>query len=169
MFVGLDIFFGNEKKRPEIIKSVLNKLRSIEDWFQNQRKFAFYSSSILIVFEGDSTSVQTPKKLRRHLSRPPLTHRESNVLTNAKSCIDVNCPTERQWRGSFHRSLSENAWNSNRTDDENSKNNDENNKDNDVELKMIDFTHVWNTEQQDQNYLFGLQNVIHHVELLLER
>ncbi|KAL8604239.1 hypothetical protein ACOMHN_014807 [Nucella lapillus] len=52
--VGLGKFFGMESGhlRKDVVRAVLEKLHRIERWFQVQRTFAFYSSSLLIIYSS---------------------------------------------------------------------------------------------------------------------
>ena len=35
-----------------IVSNFLNRLKALEQWFLNQRKYTFYASSLLLVYEG---------------------------------------------------------------------------------------------------------------------
>ncbi|XP_076453643.1 uncharacterized protein LOC143288864 isoform X2 [Babylonia areolata] len=52
---GLGKFFGlhNGRLRKDVVHALLIKLRHLERWFQVQRTFAFYASSLLIVYSSD--------------------------------------------------------------------------------------------------------------------
>lgn len=59
-------YFGLESIEPSLltirlkaITNVLLKLRSLQHWFQNNTSFCFYSSSLLIAYEGDTTLNET--------------------------------------------------------------------------------------------------------------
>jgi len=51
---------NNHNNRHSIISSVLSQLKEIQQWHMHKNKsFAFYASSILIVYEGDTTTAAT--------------------------------------------------------------------------------------------------------------
>lgn len=51
----LRLFIDNGKiKRYDVYEKVLIKLEEIQDWFKNQKRFQFYSSSLLIAYDGAS-------------------------------------------------------------------------------------------------------------------
>lgn len=37
-----------------------------------------------------------------------------------------------------------------------------------ADVRMIDFTHVFNVNETDENYLYGLQNLISNLQQLLD-
>ncbi|KRX43095.1 Inositol polyphosphate multikinase [Trichinella murrelli] len=50
------------------VEGILMEMKAIEKWFQRQRLFAFYSSSILLAYEGEASSTSiTAKKPSVHM------------------------------------------------------------------------------------------------------
>lgn len=82
-------------------------MRAINRWFDEQTVFQFYSSSLLIVYEGDSAQL-----------------------------------------------------------DEASDNDKDSDKGKQIssDVRMIDFTHVFQMPKRDENYLKGLVTLIQHIE-----
>ena len=58
LFLGFQYFFPKVHKQC-IIKNVLHHLQHIQTWFQVQRRYSFYSSSLCIVYEGLSERYNT--------------------------------------------------------------------------------------------------------------
>lgn len=124
---GLGLFFKQGKHyRKDCIQAVIDKLKKIEAWFLKQKKYAFYASSLLIVYDA---SIDTSNG-----------HDEEDIALckqsdNTTSCLDYS-------HGNKPRSY--------------------------VDVRMIDFTHVFPSDEPDDNYIFGLQNLIKHLESLME-
>lgn len=158
---GLGKFFLIDKgMRKDVLKVVVEKLKGLETWFLEQRIYAFYASSILIVYEGEvrhkpdsTTSVkadQTSSEKNREntlRSNSPLTENEAEDTTKSIDSLHIvngdigaKIPLKRN------------------EDSENPL----------VEIRMIDFTHVFPSQEEDSNYLFGLQNLIKHFQCLLD-
>ncbi|CAD5122004.1 DgyrCDS10457 [Dimorphilus gyrociliatus] len=96
---GLKLFFTQKSSlRRDVLQLVLSKLGRINEFFHIQREFAFYSSSLLIIYEGDES--QSP----------------------VESLADV---------------------------------------------RMIDFTHVFETNEADDNYIYGIGMLIKSLSSLL--
>lgn len=97
---GLKLFFSQDSKiRNDVLQMVLSGIQNINDFFHGQREFAFYSSSLLIIYEGD----------KGQSSLEPV-----------------------------------------------------------ADVRMIDFTHVFETAEPDENYIFGLEMLIKSLSSLLE-
>ncbi|XP_060080444.1 inositol polyphosphate multikinase-like [Ylistrum balloti] len=156
---GLGKFFLIDNGlRKDVIKVVVDKLKELESWFLEQRMYAFYASSILIVYEGDvkhkpdcSTVVnsdQTKKNRENTLrSNSPLMENGDEDTNKSIDSLhigngDVDGRISAKLNGACERPL--------------------------VEIRMIDFTHVFPSQEEDSNYLFGLQNLIKHFQCLLE-
>jgi len=75
-----------------VVDEFLQRLRSIANWFERQRRFHFYSSSLLLIYESDEK--RGPK----------------------------------------------------------------------IDVRMIDFSHVFNDTTLDTNYMFGITNLIKHFD-----
>lgn len=127
---GLGEFFRQGKHyRKDYIKTVIEKLQRIDDWFSKQRRYAFYASSLLIVYNA---SVDHPR-----CSPDSQINDQQESISTEDSCHD----------------------NSNNDNHDRSY----------VDVRMIDFTHVFPSEnEKDENYIFGLQNLIEHLQSLLE-
>lgn len=222
--------------RKDVIKVALRKLKQIEQWFLKQRKFAFYASSILIVYDGGvkhkqcvrpssdlvigsdgtcdtpvvsdgtcDTSVNNDGTLLQNGANCGLTS-DDKVLDNCDKLLDnatditVNL-SHLEGQSSPH-SGSQSSCNENieiQNNEPTNANSSEtstnlsniNNIDHvpveiqkggnsepvdykeeeeepQVELCMIDFTHVFHSNELDDNYLFGIQNLVKHFQLLLD-
>ena len=124
--------------RRDIISAVIKELESIEKWFTKQRQFAFYASSILIVFDGLESASQQCNSNSSYDSREEckgihLSNSDSRTEQTTNLCVDQDSEDRKP----------------------------------DVRVRMIDFTHVFPSQEEDSNYLFGLRNLIEHLRLLL--
>lgn len=90
---GLRLFLTqNGEIRRDALKEIILQVKHIKDFFVRQRKLSFYSSSLLVVYEGNSLS--------------------EGKVSNVAS------------------------------------------------VKMIDFAHVFPTQNSDENYIFGLETLL---------
>lgn len=177
---GLGTFFLIDKgMRKDVLEVVVDKLRDLEKWFLAQRRYVFYASSILIVYEGNVKRKPDYRTLHTVNSdhtegRPDCetsqmvnsAHTDSLTseknLENSLKCTPVNLENGDADKGS-HQSIDRVYIGNGDT------------KLSDgcirplVEIRMIDFTHVFPSDEMDSNYLFGLQNLIKHFQCLLDR
>ena len=209
---GLGRFFGlqNGNLRKDVLNALLHKLQRIEKWFLVQQTFAFYASSLLIVY---SSLDQAQNSAAAEQETKP---KGNHPCTNLDLVEDVRTPND-----ATHGSASSNATHSPTTKD-GAANTDQrpslkrvcsvdsethcreveigtNPKQSKawhdkaegqselsageegaqsfgmcksdrplVEVRMIDFAHVFPASGRDDNYLFGLHNLITFVEQLLK-
>ncbi|CAI9726308.1 inositol polyphosphate multikinase-like [Octopus vulgaris] len=135
---GIGEYFNlSESLRKDAVFAILLELIDIKNWFENQRKFAFYSSSLLCIYEG-----LWPCK--QHLAAvsqlPPSNH--SIVNKNNGDCRAMT-NIEDLLQSSYGK------------------------RDSCVKVKMIDFSHVYATCERDNNYLIGLDSLINYLKRLL--
>ncbi|XP_064605476.1 inositol polyphosphate multikinase-like [Liolophura sinensis] len=126
---GLAVFFsGQNGIRRDAVWCVLAKLHQIEAWFESQTQLAFYASSLLLMYEGNSQLRQcncsSPMSTDTGVSNHESSQNSLTAMVNGEStCV--------------------------------------------ADVKMIDFAHVFETTERDENYLFGLRRLIAHIERLL--
>lgn len=123
-----------------LIREVLRQLYSIRDWFMIQTALHFYASSLLIVYDYKAL------ELIQH------TQQNGTIFTNGAAAAQTK---------------SSNNLNSYPPNDNLKRFNEESYKIEDVvKVRMIDFAHVFPAEdgQLDDNYLFGLKNLIKIIE-----
>lgn len=51
---------GGDQRRSRAISSILSQLRAIQHWFDDNNSICFYSSSILIAYEGNTGNLSNP-------------------------------------------------------------------------------------------------------------
>ena len=69
-------------ERTYIVAEIISKLQNILQWFSNQERIKFYSSSILIAFDGEKTHYTDYLKSFRHEAScqgNDIIHRESDL------------------------------------------------------------------------------------------
>ncbi|KAK3092065.1 hypothetical protein FSP39_024857 [Pinctada imbricata] len=136
----------------DLINSVIEQLEQIEEWFSHQRLFAFYASSILIVFDGDN-SASTCDIESSNSDNLETNDTSARTLLNSDSRKSVYC-SGRNNRDQDNGLL---------PDSENSCVQSPR-----VEVRMIDFTHVFPSREEDSNYLFGLRKLISHLRSVID-
>ncbi|KAJ8318002.1 hypothetical protein KUTeg_003093 [Tegillarca granosa] len=140
-------FMIDSNFKRSLIKVVIRKLKSMKDWFLKQRKYAFYASSILMVYDGDKKQEEDCE----------MDYKSYDGIQDNVGHIADN-----------ERTVNGTANSENERTNVSAKMDEEIIVDENIEVKMIDFTHVFHSSEEDQNYLFGLENLIHHLEILLQ-
>lgn len=132
----------------EVIKAVIEKLQRILEWFLKQRTFNFFASSLLVVFDGDiSPSPQSPawsspgpgEDVVDSCCNGETDSIIENDVSDLISCDSVDSKTNRA--PSTHPK---------------------------VQVRMIDFAHVFHMENEDENYIFGLKHLIDDLHRLMK-
>lgn len=251
---GLEIFFsGNKAWRKHLIKAFIQRLETILIWFESQTQFQFYSSSLLLIYEGEffdgssdsdeefihkyrsylphnfhvnecfraidqvlqaNLAAVSKQEILQEASEATQTNRSQQALTTSTR-KDVQEKSTEQKREN-EPSQPENNTNQNPVTTENvsgqslrglnggesgySSEVDSKKKATDagsqrefvnnlrtrmrqhamveyskyrfppdlVDVKMIDFTHVFEDRGKDDNYIYGLRNLIAHLRHLLK-
>ncbi|XP_061192029.1 inositol polyphosphate multikinase-like isoform X1 [Saccostrea echinata] len=151
VFQGFGKFFSLDGVlQKEVIKAVIVGLKEILEWFNKQRTFHFYASSILIVFDGDASS--------------PLSFRTSTSSSGLKGSVAENCcngDTDSIIENDFSNVISSDFVDTmtySQSEAVNPK----------VQVRMIDFAHVYHMPEEDENYIFGLKHLIDDLHRLLK-
>lgn len=181
---GLGTYFNiKHGLRKDAIQLLLHKLREIEQWFLTQRNFNFYASSLLMIYEGDTQSNDVSatcshcRKTDCMCSTTDSGYPEpSDISDNISSDIDLTTSSNialseidsaisgQTDSSSFTTSVSSSSVDIpappgvQNVPSQNSIL---------ADIRMIDFTHVFYVNEQDDNYLYGLQNLISCMEKLL--
>lgn len=147
IITALKFIFPHERETCEILViCVLRKLHRILTFFQGQRRFTFYSSSILISYEGCRLNSGIREILKSDAGQAAvLLNAFKQRLKNKTSMSDTELftfPDDDAFFSSFDAFFN---------------------------LKMIDFTHVFEEAGQiDDNYLTGLKSFIKFVTKYLD-
>jgi hypothetical protein len=191
-FIGLESFFGKHgRRRNALVKSALDKLQVICDWFEDQSQVTFYSSSLLFIYEGDPSSASA--KLPNGNSH----EHNDEIHNNDRQEIHIG-ETEIHKNSEIHADGEDTRENSEISNHSGTKNGhsderigcDINDVDNiggdcgvhssctsasnnlssdEVTIKMIDFTHTYFENQKDENYLLGLRTLRKHLNMMLQK
>ncbi|XP_041363844.1 inositol polyphosphate multikinase-like [Gigantopelta aegis] len=124
---GLGKFFGlKQRLRKDAICALIKKINDIEKWFSSQTSFAFYASSLLIIYDSPSPGECGSK------------HTDSTTGHNDRIC--------------------ENHTDRLETDAELAL----------VDVRIIDFAHVFPSSKIDENVLFGIRSLLRYLDQLLQ-
>ncbi|KAM7348413.1 inositol phosphate kinase 2 [Cochliomyia hominivorax] len=130
-----------------LIRELLKQLYAIREWFKQQKLLHFYASSLLIVYDCEALTVIQQQAQQNGLL---LTNGDIEAQINSSSeHINSNPPIKDHYFPYNNKTPLTNLKNF-------------------VKVRMIDFAHVFPAEngQLDNNYLFGLENLIEIVEEL---
>lgn len=193
-FSGLGLYFNiKHGLRKDAIKVILDKLYEIEKWFLSQKKFAFYASSLLLVYEGDmqhndffmscnqcshgdcKCSSSGSSGSRHTMSTDTIDNTSSGATTDSTDQTSLEVDTELSdatEESSMTASVSSISVDnqSATTDNQSTSCVAPVNNHNAIiaDVRMIDFTHVFNVNETDENYLYGLQNLLSNLQQLLD-
>ncbi|XP_026793571.3 inositol polyphosphate multikinase [Pangasianodon hypophthalmus] len=185
---GLARFFHNgEELRKDAISSSIHKIRNILRWFEGQKQLHFYASSLLFVYEGSlhlanaknrSEALTGQKHIQAELENKNNAHLTCSKLKS--SCGQVNCSSileaihyVRKVNGfgshSLHhqdKGMTAEMEAKTNTDVEDKSSNG--GKEEDVEVRMIDFAHVFPSDSSDEGYIYGLRSLLFALEQILQ-
>lgn len=182
---GLGTYFNiKHGLRKDAIRLLIQKLREIEQWFLTQRKFHFYASSLLMIYEGDtqqSDYLMQCNCCQKNDCKCSTTDSGYPESSDASDNASSNIADSTDLTTSSNIALSEiDTASSGQTDsssltisvsstsvDTQSSSSLSNQNSVLADVRMIDFTHVFCVGDQDDNYLYGLQNLISDMQRLL--
>lgn len=169
---GLARFFYNgEKLRKDAISSSIHKIHNILHWFESQKQLHFYASSLLFVYEG-SCHIANAKNESEALTGQKYKQAEPHTKINADltslklkcPCGHVNCSSS--LFEAIHNVRKVNGFGSqglHHQDIVNTADMEDN-----VEVKMIDFAHVFPSDSSDDGYMYGLKNLLFVLEQIIQ-
>lgn len=183
---GLGTYFNiKHQLRKDAIKVLLEKLREIELWFTTQRRYSFYASSLLMVYEGDVQQHDFDavcSQCHKGDCMCSTTYSEHTDTTETSDYVSSantdNTELSSETISELDSASSGKTDNSSLTASVSSVSVDTqmtsgtagiNNHDAVLaDVRMIDFTHVFYVDEQDDNYLYGLKKLISNMQQLLE-
>ncbi|XP_042565454.1 inositol polyphosphate multikinase-like isoform X2 [Clupea harengus] len=183
---GLARFFHDGVKlRKQTIHLCIRKVQNILRWFESQKQFHFYASSLLFVYEGASgvhAAAEPNNNNHHHHHHPPQDFSRMGTPTK-NSCGRGGCagdlPESLQNGAQTHSSpLNLGQSNGNgetemeeeeeeREEDSGGWSGDEGTEGH-VEVRMIDFAHVFPSQSPDEGYTHGLMNLLSTLEKILQ-
>ncbi|XP_016311980.1 inositol polyphosphate multikinase isoform X2 [Sinocyclocheilus anshuiensis] len=166
---GLSRFFHNgQELQRHAVSLIISKIRSILRWFEIQTELHFYASSLLLVYEG---SPHTINKSKHKPADPATEHQQGEPQSKALSfqsslthsrpyCHDIQ--HERNTNGKHGGSIEEQDEEIGMGDKK------QFGQEETVEVKMIDFAHVFPSDSPDESYMYGLRNLLSTLEQILK-
>ena len=173
---GLGTYFNIKYGlRKDAIAVLLQKLIEIRDWFKSQRRFAFYASSLLMIYEGDTESDSYSDFGYDSSASSSKTQSTDNISSTATGSLELTsspgASSEQLDTDSLTPSVtSVQSVHLNHVDNQSNQSNQSsvNSHHAIADIRMIDFTHVFFVSEQDDNYLYGMNNLIDNIQQLLE-
>ncbi|KAK7123039.1 hypothetical protein R3I94_019978 [Phoxinus phoxinus] len=173
---GLSKFFCNgDILRKDAITASILKVQKILQWFEGQSRFHFYASSLLFVYEGVCAASPASQTLRESQIAPEACEQNNNIEQSLSTMYSLHK------KGCHYQAKQDNGvWsssqqpNGNRSlarleeDREDEKSEAGQEPLSDVEVKMIDFAHVFPSDVPDQGYIYGLKNLLKVLHQILE-
>ncbi|XP_073691279.1 inositol polyphosphate multikinase-like [Garra rufa] len=172
---GLTRFFHNGRElRRHAVSLIISKIRSILHWFESQTQLHFYASSLLLVYEGsphtingsrhkpaDSGTEHQQGEPQSNSNNPHETLSFQSSLTHSHPYCH-NVQHERNANGKRGGSVEEEDKEIGMGDKK------QFGQEEAVEVKMIDFAHVFPSNCPDESYMYGLRNLLSALEQVLK-
>ncbi|XP_078479774.1 inositol polyphosphate multikinase-like [Lampetra planeri] len=166
---GLAEFFSNGVGlRKDAVSASIHRVQHILRWFESQRQLVFYASSLLFVYEGLPSSVSSPPfSLLRGgpiigpkagdtgwggvgRARQDGTSQKEEVAESNNNNIQAAMPWDYSTIYANHRKGGHPPLGGA-----------------EVEVRMIDFAHVFPSETHDHGYIYGLRHLLTVLEQIL--
>ncbi|KAJ8248371.1 hypothetical protein GJAV_G00241310 [Gymnothorax javanicus] len=189
---GLARFFHNgEGLRKDAVTTSIRKVWDILRWFESQSRFHFYGSSLLFVYEGDERG-KKKETSRTGRASGGLLENNNHAHTISDTCkpqirgCGVACGlavSHGDPNGGMNDTVEQkNPWISSdsqpgrhETNCHRSAEGRDSNQhswetlQDDVEVRMIDFAHVFHSKTRDDCYLYGLKSLLLRLQQILEK
>nr|CAB3256567.1 inositol polyphosphate multikinase [Phallusia mammillata] len=103
IFEGLNLFFsGNEAWKKYIVKAFVQRLELILGWFESQERYQFYSSSLLLIYEGefvDGSSDSDEEFIHKYRQLQFPTMHTDSYLATVRRFLNKNVDEENKTKG----------------------------------------------------------------------
>ncbi|KAL2083326.1 hypothetical protein ACEWY4_021099 [Coilia grayii] len=181
---GLARFFHDgEKLRKQTVCLCIRKVRNILQWFESQKQLHFYASSLLFVYDGASgvhMATEHNNNNNKHHQ-----HQQPQDLSRTDSPAKSSCDEE-GWAEGLPESLQNGVQTGSPLNLEQSNGNGETvmeeegkerdlsecfvdeGDEGDMEVRMIDFAHIFPSQTPDEGYMHGLRNLLSVLEKILQ-
>uniref|UniRef100_A0A668AEH9 Kinase n=1 Tax=Myripristis murdjan TaxID=586833 RepID=A0A668AEH9_9TELE len=176
---GLSKFFHNGVGlRKDAVSASMQRVQHILRWFESQRQLVFYASSLLFVYEGlpssssSSASSSPSSLLREEKGMREGAGQDEQVAEYNNNNIRVAAPWDyslatmyaNHRKGGHHHHCAQEHLHGNDGEEEDGGNREG---DGEVEVRMIDFAHVFQSESLDHGYIYGLRHLLTVLEQIL--
>ncbi|XP_014665254.1 PREDICTED: inositol polyphosphate multikinase-like [Priapulus caudatus] len=147
ILLALRSFLGRcpcDRGRRVAVKQFLSRLEEVRSWFLEQRLYAFYASSLLLVYEGGAArSRDARSKVEGSRATEEVGSHTDLRPTDEEPCIFCENLYETDTGAYLQDGVNRRRW---------------------TDVRMIDCAHVFPSEERDDNYLFGLNKLIDYFE-----
>uniref|UniRef100_A0A3Q0R2Y6 Kinase n=1 Tax=Amphilophus citrinellus TaxID=61819 RepID=A0A3Q0R2Y6_AMPCI len=160
---GLAKFFHNGVSlRKDAVAASIRRVQRILHWFESQQQLTFYASSLLFVYEGlpSSFSSSSLSSLLKEVAEY-----NNNIIQVAGHwdySLDTVYTNHRKGDDSQSEDKDNSAWKQSGGDET-----EGNAEGTEVEVRMIDFAHVFPSESHDHGYIYGLKHLLKVLEQIL--
>uniref|UniRef100_A0A668AUZ7 Kinase n=1 Tax=Myripristis murdjan TaxID=586833 RepID=A0A668AUZ7_9TELE len=161
---GLSKFFHNGVGlRKDAVSASMQRVQHILRWFESQRQLVFYASSLLFVYEGlpsssSSSASSSPSSLLM------AEYNNNNIRVAAPWDYSLATMYANHRKGGHHHHCAQEHLHGN---DGASDEEEDGEGDGEVEVRMIDFAHVFQSESLDHGYIYGLRHLLTVLEQIL--
>ena len=124
-----------------VVPLLLTRLQAVLDWFRKQRRFAFFASSLLLVYEG-AVDRWTSERTQDGTA----TSCDGDNVEPGAQLVDV-----RMIDGTATSCDGDNVEPGAPL----------------VDVRMIDFAHVFPSQDRDDNYIDGIESLVKYLHRLL--
>lgn len=156
-------FYNGDLLRRDVIAASIAKVKSVLRWFENQSQLNFYASSLLFVYEGLPMTSQEKSSTRSLQKHEGVLEYNNNIEQSLSTMYSLH---KKGCMQSHHPSKQDNsAWHGLTQPDPGEQETEEMPE---VEVRMIDFAHVFPSEVHDHGYIYGLKNLLKVLQQILD-
>ncbi|KAK9964137.1 hypothetical protein ABG768_005335 [Culter alburnus] len=167
---GLTRFFHNgQDLQRHAVSLIISKIRSILRWFESQTQLHFYASSLLLVYEGSPHTFNGWKHKRAEKGREHQQGEPQSNCNKPREALSVQGSLTHSHPYCHERNANGMCVGSVEVEHEEIGMGDKKQFGQEaVEVKMIDFAHVFPSNSPDEGYMFGLRNLLSTLEEILK-
>ncbi|XP_020773838.1 inositol polyphosphate multikinase [Boleophthalmus pectinirostris] len=170
-------FFNGVALRKDAVSTSIAKVQQILRWFESQQQLCFYASSLLFVYEGQPPSAPPHNPLQDKTPAPDEARKDEHtaeynnnniqepmswdysldtICTNHKSLCQRQCKEKQPNHN--QEAAGQEVVRTGRAEPGAGPT---------VEVRMIDFAHVFPSDAHDQGYIYGLKHLLSVLQQLL--
>lgn len=173
---GLAKFFYNGVAlRKDAVSASIGKVQQILHWFESQQQLCFYASSLLFVYEGQPPSRHLPNSIqdKAPASSAAVKAEDTEEYNNNNIQVSISWDYSLESICTNHKSLCQQQCNEQQPNHNQQCAGQEKEMTKGagsgpvVEVRMIDFAHVFPSDGYDQGYIYGLKHLLSVLQQLL--
>lgn len=159
-------FYNGDLLRRDVITASIAKVQSILCWFEKQSQLNFYASSLLFVYEGLPPASEDKFNTGSLQKNEGVLEYNNNIEQSLSTMYSLH---KKGCMQSHHPTTQDNStWHGLLTPGDTGEQETRGQRLPEVEVRMIDFAHVFPSEVHDHGYIYGLRNLLKVLQQILD-